>query len=258
MSNIDFTIIVLSGTFVTILLVAMTFILLFINHRKKFLHKQEVASLQLQFTQTLLQSQLEIKEQTLQQVSRELHDNLSQIASIIKINLNTLQLTDLSKASEKIEDTKNLTRQLLADLKALSVSLGSDRLKQLGLAKALEVDVHNINKTGQFIATFIQEGNLPHIKDEKAIILYRMAQEILNNMVKHSQSPVIKVYLYFNKNLFTLAFTDEGVGFDVAINMQNGGAGLTNLYTRAKMIDATLNINSQPNNGTQISIETIL
>jgi signal transduction histidine kinase len=211
-----------------------------------------------QFTQTLLQSQLEIQEQTLQQVSRELHDNLGQIASLIKINLNTLQLADLAKATEKIEATKDLTRQLLADLKALSVNLGSDRLNQLGLVKALQAEVDNLNKTGAFTAQFTCTGNIPDIPDDPSIILYRMAQEILNNMVKHSGAPLIKLSVSFSENLFTLAFTDNGTGFDVAAKMESGGAGLKNLQNRAQLINATLTIDSQPGQGTHISIQTAL
>jgi two-component system, NarL family, sensor kinase len=225
------------------------------RQRKHILEKQQLQS---QFTQTLLQSQLEIQEQTLQQVSRELHDNLGQIASLIKINLNTLQLSDLAKATEKVEATKGLIRQLLADLKALSVSLGSDRLNQLGLVKALQAEVDNLNKTDAFTAAFVSEGVIPEIDDDKAIILYRMAQEVLNNMVKHSKAPLIKLSVSFKENIFTLAFTDNGTGFDIAAKLQSGGAGLKNLQNRAQLINAILNIDSQPGQGTHISIQIAL
>ena len=137
----------------------------------------------------------------------------------------------------------------------MSVRLGSDRIAQTGLAKALETEVERLNKTNQFTATLTQEGNTPGINNDKAIILYRMAQEILNNMVKHSGAKRIGILLNASENLFTLAFNDDGVGFNIEEKMKSGGAGLNNLQNRARLINAQLTILSTPPNGTTITIE---
>ncbi len=221
---------------------------------KHLLEKEQLAA---QFAQTLLESQLEIQEQTLQHIGRELHDNLGHIASIIKINLTTLtkDLDNTAKALDKIEATKDLTRQLIGDLKSLSVSLGADRIAKSGLAKALDTEVDRLNKTGQFTATITQEGNLPAIENDKVVILFRMAQEILNNMVKHSGARHITVGLNASENSFILAFSDDGVGFDTDEKKNSGGAGLLNLQHRAKLINAQLTMQSSPGNGSRVTIE---
>jgi signal transduction histidine kinase len=206
------------------------------------------------FNNILLSSQIEIQEQTLQHLSRELHDNLGQVASLIKINLTTLQLSDTAKASEKVEATKELTRQLIADIKSLSVSLGSDRLAQTGLAKAIETEVERLNKTGEFIATCELQGAMPDIDADKTLILYRMAQEVLNNMVKHSEARHINILLHVNENVFILAFSDDGIGFNAEEKITASGAGLRNLQSRALLINAQLHIESVPGNGTCITI----
>jgi signal transduction histidine kinase len=245
---------------IIVLLIAVVFIFIlvtFANRRKKtFL--QEKQSLQLLFNEQLLQSQLEIQEQTLQQISRELHDNLGHIASIIKINLHTLKLEDTEKAVAKIEDTKDLTRQLIGDIKSLSVSLNSDRIAKTGLVKALQTEVERLNKTDLFTATFTQTGPAPEIENDKAIILYRMAQEVLNNMAKHSEANCINVNLNIKDNLFILAFSDDGKGFDVEEQLKSSGSGLTNLQKRAGLINAKLSIHSGLGNGTNIAIEMSL
>lgn len=238
-----------------LLLGAFIILLSVLYSNKQMRNRREREKLQSQFSQTLLQSQLEIQEQTLQHISHELHDNLGQVASLIKINLNTLQLKDTAKATEKIETTKDLTRQLITDLKSLSVSLGADRIAQTGLVKALETEVERLNKTGQFTASFIQEGNIPAMDNDKAVILYRMAQEILNNMVKHSGAKQITVLLSASENLFTLAFNDDGVGFDIEEKKYGGGAGLNNLQNRARLINAQLTMQSTLGNGTRVTIE---
>jgi signal transduction histidine kinase len=246
-------IIVASLVFLLVAFFLILFVLYFLKKKKQIHLEKEL--LKKTFSQTLLQSQLEIKEQTLQHISHELHDNLGQVASLIKINLTTLQLNEKEKSAEKIEDTKELTRQLIGDIKALSVSLGSDRVTQTGLAKAIQTEIERLNKTGEFVASFVEEGNLPAIDNEKVIILYRMLQELLNNIVKHSAAKHINVLLNVSGNLFTLAVSDDGMGFNVEEKINSGGAGLHNLQNRASLINAQLSIQSKPGKGTQVNIQ---
>ncbi|MCW3093357.1 MAG: sensor histidine kinase [Ferruginibacter sp.] len=231
----------------------ISFFLAYVRRKTKFLKEKQL--MHNQFQQELLKSQIEIQEQTFQHISRELHDNLGQVASLIKINLNTLQLPAEHAATVKIENTKELTRQLIADIKSLSVSLASDRIAQTGFEKAIETDVDRLNKTGEFIASFRQYGSLPEISDAKQLILYRMSQEILNNMIKHSSAKQIEISLHATEKLIKLAFNDDGIGFNVEEQMNTPGAGLRNLQSRALLINAQLQIQSSPGNGTQITIE---
>ena len=249
----DYSIILFSFFVLLLITIILIAAILYHNRRKKYF--QETALLQSQFSQTLLQSQIEIKEQTLQYISRELHDNLGQIASLIKINLNTLQLTDPEKANEKIEDAKYLTRQLIADIKSLSVSMGNDRILQTGLANAIKAEVERLNRTGEFIATFDISGTINVIDNDKSVILFRIAQEVLNNIVKHSRATQLTINLSFTEKLFTLALKDNGIGFNVDEKLRALGAGLRNLTARALLINAQLHIQSLPGNGTTITIE---
>jgi len=248
-----YSIILFSFFVLLLIIIILIAAILYHNRRKKYL--QETALLQSQFSQTLLQALIEIKEQTLQYISRELHDNLGQIASLIKINLNTLQLTDIEKANEKIEDTKNLTRQLIADIKSLSVSMGQDRILQIGLANSIKFEVERLNKTGEFTATFDFSGAMPLLDNAKSVILFRMVQEVLNNMVKHSQATQLTINLSFTEKLFTLVLKDNGIGFNVEEKLRALGAGLRNLTARALLINAQLQIKSLPGNGTTVTIE---
>ena len=241
--------VIITSVFVFVLIGIIIYaLLLYLKRKRNHLVDKAV------FKQTLLSSQLEIREQTLRYIGKELHDNLDQVASLIKINLNTLQLTDLQKAADKIENTKDLTRQLIADIKSLSVSLGGDRIIQKGLIKAIETEVDRLNKTGQFIASFSAEGTIPFIDNDTSVILFRMVQEVLNNMVKHSNAKHIDITAGITGNLFILALNDDGDGFEIKEEMNSGGAGLHNLYNRAGLIKAQLSINSTVNKGTHISI----
>lgn len=244
-----------AGMIALVVLGCFILLLSILYSRRQSRNRIEKRLMEQHFSQTLLQSQLEIQEQTLQHISHELHDNLGQVASLIKINLNTISLNDREKAEERLEDTRELTRQLIADLKGLSVSLGGQRIAQLGLGRALEIEVQRLNKTGAFEATYAQDGVVPKLDSDKATILYRMAQECINNMVKHSQATKVEVNLKSDENLITLVLSDNGVGFELEEQLQSNGAGLKNLHNRAQLINASLSIASTPGKGTYISIQ---
>jgi len=246
---------IILGSIIIVFIIVFIFFILFNFYKRNKEYRKSISLLQYQYQQTLLQSQIEIQEQTLQHLSRELHDNLGQVASLIKINLTTLKLSEPEKAAEKIEHTKDLTRQLIADIKSLSVSLGSDRIAQTGLIKAIETEVERLNKTGEFIAAFQLQRPIPEIDNDKAVILYRMVQEVLNNMVKHSQAKHLNIFIHVKQNVFILALDDDGIGFNAEEKMNASGAGLRNLKNRALLINAQLHLKSLPGTGTEITIE---
>lgn len=242
---------------IIILLIAASFIVILVAYssRRKNRFLQEQQQMQLLFTEQLLQSRLETQEQTLRHLSTELHDNLGALASLIKINLLTIPVTDPVKSAQKIADTADLTRQMIADLKALSVSLNSDHIGRKGLVASVAVEVERINKTEQFTATLKVDGNIPAFENDKSVILFRMVQEILNNMVKHSAAKNILVDISCRENALSMILSDDGVGFDLRQQLENGnGAGLHNLQKRAAMISAALVTQSHPGHGTRVSI----
>lgn len=253
--NADIIIATFVATIVLLILSAFGIIFTIIYKKKQHAHQTEKKMLQVRFQEELLKSQLEIKEDTLKYLAYELHDNLGQVASLIKINLNTLALPEDPKAAEKIENTKDLIRQLIGDLKGLSVSLNSDRVVAFGIVKSLETEIERLNKTGQFKALLTTEGVIPPLDNNTSIILFRMVQEILNNTVKHSRAREINVRFSTSENLVTLVCQDDGIGFDLADKDQGGGSGLLNLRNRARLINARLHVQTSRETGTTIAIE---
>ena len=168
--------------------------------------------------------------------------------------MNTLQLQG-PDAAQKVEDTKELVKLLINDLKSLSVTLNSERISKLGIANALENEILRLKKTGQFETQFLQEGIIPALDPNTTIILFRMAQEIINNTVKHSSAKQVIISLKAMGNLFKLSFQDNALGFDKEEKIRSGGSGLMNLQKRAKLIHAQIFIESQQGTGTKISIE---
>lgn len=250
----------LIATIAAFLVLMLTVFLIVIVLAVRYRHrKRENEELRSQFSEQLLKSQLEMQEQTLQHVSRELHDNIGQIASLVKINLSTIKLEDPQKSAGKLENTKELVRQMMTDIKLLSTSLNGDKLAKVGLFNALQNEADKVNKTGVFSSRFTQHDNIPPVNDEKAIIIFRMVQEILNNAMKHSEASEINIDAYYRQNSFILSVSDNGRGFNVAEKLadkKDTGNGLLNLQERAKVIKATVHFESAEGKGTTTTITT--
>lgn len=244
--------------FLFLILVFFVVITLAVRYRKR---RQENEELRVRFSEQLLASKVEIQEQTLQHVSRELHDNLGQVASLIKINLNTVQLKNPEVAALKLENTKDLVRQLITDLKMLSVSLNTDKINKIGLVKALKLEEEKLAKTGLFQTSFTYPENMPVIDSEKEIIIYRMVQEILNNTIKHSEAAFIRITVDYENSLLSVSIADDGVGFDVQQKLADKnelGNGLINLQSRAAVINAAYTVESIQGKGSISKISLVL
>lgn len=247
------------GGILLMIFLATIFILSIIRYQKKERkYNDERKALNDKFSKTLLQAKLEIKEQTLQQMSYELHDNLGQVASLIKIHLNLLSFEDESIAKQKIEDIKELTKQLIMDIKQLSISLNSERIVQLGISKGLKFEVDRLQKIGNFNVKLAKPYEFPEMDSNTTIILYRMIQEILNNIVKHSKAKQITIDVTATKKILKLVFKDDGIGFNLEKKLKDGGSGLINLRTRANLINAEFYIKSKIKKGTSIIIKVQL
>ncbi len=253
--NHDILISIIAGSMLFFLLCIfiVAFTLLYFKKRRQ--NKQKLEKLASKFAATLLQSELEIKEQTLQNIAHELHDNLGHTASLIKIYLNTINTDNQTNANKKIAETKELIKQLIRDLKLLSLDLNSDRIIRLGLSMALTNEVEKLNKIDTLSSSIRIKGNEFILTPEKTIILYRMSQEIITNVIKHSHASEVLLKLIFLENLLTLVFHDNGLGFDVPEKMNGDGNGLINLENRATVINAKLNIQSTTGMGTTITIQ---
>ncbi|MBI3134447.1 MAG: sensor histidine kinase [Bacteroidetes bacterium] len=243
---------IMAIAFSTIVMATMaTFIIYFIIiYRKKqraFEWEREV------FKQALLKTEVEIKEQTLSDISRELHDNLGQMASLIKINLNLVLPRLSAEEGQKISESLDLLKQLIKDIKSLSVSLKGENLARFGLLKMIEKDIERYERAGGLKINLSVAQTLPLLEPAIEVFLYRMSQEIFNNILKHANASEVEVTVSFNSPVFRLGISDNGKGFDS--NLNPAGSGLVNLKERCQMIGARLDLKSGLNQGTTVAIE---
>jgi two-component system, NarL family, sensor kinase len=239
------------------------FIFVFFRHyrskqRGNFSEKEAMKN---SFQQELLRSQLEIQERTLQNISQEIHDNIGQVLSLAKLNLATADINQTEQLRQKIDDSRNLVGKAIQDLRDLSKSMNTDYVAEMGLSRSIEYELEMIKKTGSFETVFEIEGSLYPFDRQKELILFRIVQEVLNNIIKHAHATRIAVKLDYQPGFLSLNVLDNGQGFDPGHAREppddqktSPGLGIKNMQNRALLIGANFSISSSQSWGTSVHI----
>lgn len=248
-----------ASTFLMVFLVIIIIVAIVRYQNRLRKHSQEISRLNLQYQAEIVKVQIENEEQTLNRISQEIHDNIGQILSLVKLNLNTVkvEMCDV-KTQNKIEGTKELVSKAINDLRQLSKSLNSIHLSEQYLSESIKRELDIINRTEEYTTEFELKGEEQVFEPQKQLIVFRIVQEILNNIVKHAHAQQIRVECDYSPDFLALKVIDNGVGFDpsslVITNGKSSGTGLGNITYRAKLIGATVNIDSQKGSGTIITL----
>jgi signal transduction histidine kinase len=234
-------------------LFAFVMLIVIVNYvqqkRKIILDRQKREA---QYQQELLQAQLEMQEQTLKTISQEIHDNVGQILSLAKMNLNILTLEDTGNG--QLSSVKELVSKAITDLRDLSKGYYAERLAENGLLTAIRHELEQLDKTGLLVTHFTAEVEELTIDKSKTIFIYRMVQEILHNVMKHASAKNVYVRIFRENGLTHICIKDDGKGFSREDINFKPGIGLSSIQNRAGMIDATAVIESEVGNGTTFNL----
>lgn len=253
-------IVIIVGTILTLLLLIFVVSFFFIYQRRQIQYVQEKQAMQAAFAQEILQSQLEVQNQTLQYVGQELHDNLGQLLSVVRFGLNSLEENPLANSVHpQISETNDVVAQAINDLRALSKSLDGDFVQDFGLSESLAHELQRIKRTRRFETDLTIQGEPYSLGYQKEIVLFRIVQEVLNNAMKHAEAKHLGVVLHYQSAQFTLSISDNGKGFDyekaLQQNLGHAGAGLRNIRRRSELIGGTCTYQSTAGQGTKVLIE---
>ncbi|MGZ3755456.1 MAG: sensor histidine kinase [Mucilaginibacter sp.] len=228
------------------------FIILYKNKQLK--HKQEHELLQSTFRQELLKTQLEVQEQTLNNISREIHDNITQVLSFVKLNLAMAGSVNEEEKQFKIDESRELVAQTINDLRNLSKSMSFEHIAEAGLVRTLEIELSRINNSRLLKTSLVVEGDAYSLGEQRELVLFRIFQEALNNTLKYAAAKQLKISLQYSIDLFILTVEDDGDGFLMSGVAEKNGAGLKNIRNRAALIGAVATIDSSPNEGCSIKV----
>lgn len=247
-------IIFIAGTsFLLLLLISFIVSIAYKYQQKQNAYFKDIETLKSSHENTLLQSQLEIQEQTFQNISREIHDNIGQKLTLAKLYLNTLDFTDTDKSRLQVNNSVTIIGEAINDLSDLSHSMSSEIILTHGLINALQFEAAQLQKTGIYKISFSATGNPVFMNYNTELMLFRIVQEVLNNIVKHAAASEIDINLHYIDALLIIEIKDNGKGF---LSLQDWpGNGLKNIKKRTSILKGKLIINSAQDTGTQIKVE---
>lgn len=252
-NDLDVWALLLVAIGIVALFVLFIITILFIYQRKTFEHREKVSKIEQDRKQELLKTQIEVQDQTLSYISREIHDNIGQVLSFIKLSLATAGHTP-DKTQLKINESRELLSQVINDLRDLSKSLSYDGIKSAGLINTVKFEIERINKSGLIDARITIEGE-PYAFDEQCeLVMFRIVQEAVNNSLKHANAKKLTVFLNYTASGFSLSITDNGNGFYTGILEKPEGSGLKNIRNRANLVGAVAKISSVAGHGTTVEI----
>jgi signal transduction histidine kinase len=244
----------IAGTAMVMLLGVFIISFLLVYQKKQNKNAIEKEHLKSSFQQELLKTRMEIQEETLNYISRELHDNVTQVLSFVKLNLGVFVKSLQENDQVKLNDNRELIAQTINDLRNLSKSLSFEHISSLGLLKTMETEAGRINRSGVIKLVMVTEGDVYSLGEQRELVIFRIFQEALNNALKHSQAANFKISLYYKQQMFNLTIEDDGVGFQPGLIDEKSGSGLRNIVNRAALIGAEAVINSSPGNGCCIKL----
>lgn len=245
-------IIVSSIVIITLSVFTMLFFIVFLNKKRKLLLEKEM--LRASYEKTILQSQLEIQEHTFNTISQEIHDNVGQILSLAKVQLNII---DESETTDRalLADAKDNISKAMNDLRDIARGMNSDRILALGLTKSVEQEAQRINRTGIVNIRVRIPGSAQKPDSKRDLIAYRVIQECLQNIIKHAAASSVTIDFTYSPGITLIVITDNGKGFNFnQERLAMGGLGLQNIFKRIDLIGGKVSIDSIIKQGTTVKI----
>ncbi|RYG11532.1 MAG: hypothetical protein EOO07_20465, partial [Chitinophagaceae bacterium] len=214
-----------------VFLLGMVIYFLYETQKKQILHFKNLEELKIHQQNELLQAQLEMQEQTFANISGEIHDNIGQKLTLAKLHLNTLPANSDGKV-DQVNQSIRLIGEVIADLSDMSRSMSSEIVLQSGLIKAVEFEVGQIVKTGLFEIKSRISGEPFFLPSDNELVLFRIVQEALHNIIKHARATRIFIELNYSNGGLKMVIKDDGLGF-IPDTTDARGIGLANMQRRA-------------------------
>ena len=201
-----------------------------------------------------LLSVIEEKERTMYSISLEVHDNLTQMLSVARLNLHMLADEVGPEHVGAVQKVGEVLDKAIVDTHNISHSLNPDYLKNRGLLASLEDEVSWVNTSRSIRCSLVVEGAFNRMESQVELMLFRIAQEAIQNGLKHSEATEITVRLAYYDTAFKMTISDNGKGFDVDNDKLKQGVGVLGMRHRAKIAGGALDIFAEPGKGTRVEV----
>ena len=253
--------IIILGTFAVFLPVAaIIFFVIFYNRRQR-LQREKLERIEEIHRQAMLEASVATQENVRRQIGGDLHDEIGTLLSATRMSLTqiTKYEDNPAKRTALLDQTEELLNDTLNNVRRLSKDLMPSTLDEFGLIIALKDFTEKMTEFTGVMVCF-SHGELSEVFDKKIeLALYRTAQELVNNALKHAKASVISIQLQVRNNNLVLQVSDNGIGFDLAeTNKPDRGIGIKNIESRISVIKGKIKFDVQKGRGSSFEITIAL
>ena len=236
------------ATFIFVVFVTGLFIFIYQYRKRKIVHESEK---QLIAMNSIIQGQ----EAERSRMAKDLHDGLGGMLSGIKLNLSALKGNLDSTEKEWPLFNKSIVQldKAIAEMRRVAHNMMPEALLKLGLTEAIQDYCDGINESNTITTRFTAIGPLQAVAQPVSVILYRIIQELTNNAIKYGAPKNIFVQLNRHDKGVTLTVEDDGKGFNTS--QTSTGTGLQNVRTRVDYLKGSMDIHSEAQQGTSVTVE---
>lgn len=245
--------VVILGSLIFLMFAIATIFLIITLKKKRYQDLLEKQQMENNYQNQLLMSRLEVQEQSFRYFSEEIHDNIGQLLSLVKMQLfsikNSSKELDIVK---KASDSTDLLGKAISDLRNISHTLNSSYVDKAGLEAAIRKDLDYICSARELHCGVYKTGEEYILDADQQLLIFRIVQEAINNALKHASPTEIDVFLDFAPGVFTVTVKDNGTGFDPDA-IREAGLGLNNMHVRAALLRGNLAVSSATG-GTEVKL----
>ncbi|MBC7865707.1 MAG: hypothetical protein IAF38_22220 [Bacteroidia bacterium] len=261
MSHTTITLMILAGSLGMIIL-ALSIIVFVFLYQKKVLAQQNLArEAENKHQRELLEATIQVEEKERERIAKNIHDDVGTMLNVIKLNLTKISRNsnDGQLVNELMKDNLKLLEESIQGIRGIARDLAPPTLRKLGYAKGINELCRHINNSGKIAVEFVNEGEGLKLPTATELQLYRITQEVITNIVKHTRASKIKLHLAGNQKNVSLLIAHDGEGITsekiYRLTEEHRGIGLKSIQSRAQMIKASIQYFTVGQSEARITIE---
>ena len=259
-TDMNISLFLIVGTLGMLLLAAAVVLFVFVYQKRLIQHQLKLQKVQADYQRELLKANIHAQEKERKRIAQDLHDEVGAMLSAIKLSVNQIQRNraDVDQFESTSKETKSMIDETIENVRRISKDLLPVTLENFGFIHALQELSDKLNSSTPLLTSFECEGDLLPLEQNDQLAIYRVVQELCNNIIKHAQATKIDMKLSLSSQGLRLQVIDDGIGFSVDdLSKVNGatGIGLKSIESRVNMLGGHIEYQGTPEKGTTVNIE---
>lgn len=248
----DIIFFVVATTASLVFLAVLVINLLLVGRNRRLKHRTQVVEMKSNYEKELMKTQVEVAENTLNDIARDLHDDVGQMLTFSIIQLNNIRTDSNPVFENKLSEVRVSVQNTLQSVRSISKTLSNDYISSFGIYESLQRLFERLTRQGILQPTLIFPPALLFRSRSNELFAFRIIQELVSNTLKHAHATSVSLKVTEENNLLTIEYRDNGTGLPPEMlehDQLSASLGFTNLYKRAEMMKGTLEIRANAGEG---------